>query len=187
MSVLDFTIASKSQNDAKKLARIIHSKNFRCYISNDVIGVQFGGIIKNILAIAAGIAVGQGLGSSAKAALITRGLVEMKRIGIAYGAKEATFNGLSGLGDLILTCNADLSRNYTTGLFVGKGREIKKITKFKTIISEGVINSKTIFKLCKKKKIEMPVCESVYKILYKKNKIKETIEKILSRNIKKEN
>ena len=181
------TIASKNQNDAKKLAKLINSRNFRCYYTNDIIGVQFGGIIKNILAIASGIVEGQKLGSNAKSALITRGLVEMKRIGLTYGAKESTFNGLSGLGDLILTCNDNLSRNFTTGLLVGKGKEIRKIIKFKTTISEGIINSKTIFELSKKKKIEMPICESVYKILYKNNKIKETIEKILSRDIKKEN
>ena len=139
------TIASKNQNDAKKLAKLINSRNFRCYYTNDIIGVQFGGIIKNILAIASGIVEGQKLGSNAKSALITRGLVEMKRIGLTYGAKESTFNGLSGLGDLILTCNDNLSRNFTTGLLVGKGKEIRKIIKFKTTISEGIINSKTIF------------------------------------------
>ena len=146
------TIASKNQNDAKKLAKLINSRNFRCYYTNDIIGVQLGGIIKNILAIASGIVEGQKLGSNAKSALITRGLVEMKRIGLTYGAKESTFNGLSGLGDLILTCNDNLSRNFTTGLLVGKGKEIRKIIKFKTTISEGIINSKTIFELSKKKK-----------------------------------
>ena len=179
------TIAAKNQNYAKKLALILNSKNFRCYYTNDIIGVQFGGIIKNILAIASGIIESQKLGSSANAALITRGLAEMKRIGLAYGAKENTFYGLSGLGDLMLTCNSKLSRNFATGLLLGKGKKINEIKKLKTI-SEGVINSKTIFKLSKKKKIEMPVCESIYKILYKKNKIKEMIKKILSRNIKKE-
>ena len=176
------TIAAKNQNYAKKLALILNSKNFRCYYTNDIIGVQFGGIIKNILAIASGIIESQKLGSSANAALITRGLAEMKRIGLAYGAKENTFYGLSGLGDLMLTCNSKLSRNFATGLLLGKGKKINEIKKLKTI-SEGVINSKTIFKLSKKKKIEMPVCESIYKILYKKNKIKEMIKKILSRNI----
>ena len=181
------TIACKNQNNAKKLAILLNSKNFRCYYTNDVIGVQFGGIIKNILAIASGIVKSQKLGSSAKAALMTRGLSEMKRIGLAYGAKESTFYGLSGLGDLILTCNSELSRNFSTGLLVGKGKKINEIIKSKKTISEGVINSKTIFNLSKKKRIEMPVCGSVYKILYKKNKIKNTIEKILSRDIKKEN
>ena len=181
------TIACKNQNNAKKLAILLNSKNFRCYYTNDVIGVQFGGIIKNILAIASGIVKSQKLGSSAKAALMTRGLSEMKRIGLAYGAKESTFYGLSGLGDLILTCNSELSRNFSTGLLVGKGKKINEIIKSKKTISEGIINSKTIFNLSKKKGIEMPVCGSVYKILYKKNKIKNTIEKILSRNIKKEN
>ena len=181
------TIACKNQNNAKKLAILLNSKNFRCYYTNDVIGVQFGGIIKNILAIASGIVKSQKLGSSAKAALMTRGLSEMKRIGLAYGAKESTFYGLSGLGDLILTCNSELSRNFSTGLLVGKGKKINEIIKSKKAISEGVINSKTIFNLSKKKGIEMPVCGSVYKILYKKNKIKNTIEKILSRDIKKEN
>ena len=181
------TIACKNQNNAKKLAILLNSKNFRCYYTNDVIGVQFGGIIKNILAIASGIVKSQKLGSSAKAALMTRGLSEMKRIGLAYGAKESTFYGLSGLGDLILTCNSELSRNFSTGLLVGKGKKINEIIKSKKTISEGIINSKTIFNLSKKKRIEMPVCGSVYKILYKKNKIKNTIEKILSRDIKKEN
>ena len=181
------TIACKNQNNAKKLAILLNSKNFRCYYTNDVIGVQFGGIIKNILAIASGIVKSQKLGSSAKAALMTRGLSEMKRIGLAYGAKESTFYGLSGLGDLILTCNSELSRNFSTGLLVGKGKKINEIIKSKKTISEGIMNSKTIFNLSKKKGIEMPVCGSVYKILYKKNKIKNTIEKILSRDIKKEN
>ena len=181
------TIACKNQNNAKKLAILLNSKNFRCYYTNDVIGVQFGGIIKNILAIASGIVKSQKLGSSAKAALMTRGLSEMKRIGLAYGAKESTFYGLSGLGDLILTCNSELSRNFSTGLLIGKGKKINEIIKSKKTISEGIMNSKTIFNLSKKKRIEMPVCGSVYKILYKKNKIKNTIEKILSRDIKKEN
>ena len=125
------TIACKNQNNAKKLAILLNSKNFRCYYTNDVIGVQFGGIIKNILAIASGIVKSQKLGSSAKAALMTRGLSEMKRIGLAYGAKESTFYGLSGLGDLILTCNSELSRNFSTGLLVGKGKKINEIIKSK--------------------------------------------------------
>ena len=181
------TVASANKKDAKTLAKLINSKSFRCYYSSDIIGVQLGGVIKNILAIASGIVESQKLGANAKAALLTRGLVEMKRIGIAYGAKESTFYGLSGLGDLILTCNSILSRNFTTGLLVGKGKKIKQIIKLKKAISEGIINSKTIFNLSKQKGIEMPVCESIYKILYKNYKIKETIEKILSRKIKQEN
>jgi len=181
------TIASKNHRDAKTIAKLINSKTFRCYYSNDIIGVQIGGIIKNILAIASGIVESQKLGYSAKAALLTRGLAEMKRIGLAHGAKESTIYGLSGLGDLTLTCNSSFSRNFVTGLLVGKGKKIKQIMKSNKTVSEGIINSKTIFLLSKKKKIEMPVCNSVYKILYKNNKIKETIEKILSRDIKKEN
>ncbi len=181
------TIGSKDEKNAKELAKLVNSKVFRCYYTNDIIGVQLGGVIKNILAIAAGIAESQKLGSGARAALMTRGLAEMMRIGVAYGAKESTFYGLSGLGDLMLTCNSKLSRNFVTGLLIGKGKKIKEIIKSNKAISEGVINSKTIFSLSKKKKIEMPVCESVYRILYKNVKIKETIEKILSRNIKKEN
>jgi len=181
------TIGSKDEKNAKELARLVNSKAFRCYYTNDIIGVQLGGVIKNILAIAAGIVEGQKLGVNARAALMTRGLAEMMRIGVAYGAKESTFYGLSGLGDLMVTCNSKLSRNFVTGLLIGKGKKIKEIIKSKKTISEGVINSKTIFNLSKKKKIEMPVCESVYRILYKNVKIKETIEKILSRNIKKEN
>ena len=181
------TIASKNEKNAKELAKLVNSKVFRCYYTNDIIGVQLGGVIKNILAIAAGIAESQKLGSGARAALMTRGLAEMMRIGVAYGAKESTFYGLSGLGDLMLTCNSKLSRNFVTGLLIGKGKKIKEIIKSNKAISEGVINSKTIFNLSKKKNIEMPVCESVYRILYKNAKIKETVEKILSRNIKKEN
>ena len=181
------TIASKNNKNAKELAKLINSKNFRCYYTNDIIGVQLGGVIKNILAIAAGIVESQKLGANARAALMTRGLAEMMRIGVAYGAKESTFYGLSGLGDLMVTCNSKLSRNFVTGLLIGKGKKIKEIIKSKKTISEGVINSKTIFNLSKKKKIEMPVCESVYRILYENAEIKKTIEKILSRNIKKEN
>ena len=156
------TIASKNNKNAKELAKLINSKNFRCYYTNDIIGVQLGGVIKNILAIASGIVESQNLGSSARAALMTRGLAEMMKIGIAFGAKESTFYGLSGLGDLMLTCNSKLSRNFVTGLLIGKGKKIKEIIKSKKTISEGVINSKTIFNLSKKKEIEMPVCESVY-------------------------
>ena len=181
------TIGSKDEKNAKRLAKLVNSKAFRCYYTNDIIGVQLGGVIKNILAIAAGVVESQKLGSSARAALMTRGLAEMMRIGVAYGAKESTFYGLSGLGDLMVTCNSKLSRNFVTGLLIGKGKKIKEIIKSKKTISEGVINSKTIFNLSKKKKIEMPVCESVYRILYKNAEIKKTIEKILSRNIKKEN
>ena len=129
------TVASKNQKDAKALAKLINSRNFRCYYSSDIIGVQLGGVIKNILAIASGIVESQKLGANAKAALLTRGLVEMKRIGLAYGAKESTFYGLSGLGDLSLTCNSILSRNFTTGLLVGKGKKIKQIIKIYLIFS----------------------------------------------------
>jgi len=166
------TIASKNNKNAKELAKLVNSKTFRCYYSNDIVGVQLGGVIKNILAIASGIVESQNLGSSARAALMTRGLAEMMKIGIAFGAKNSTFYGLSGLGDLMLTCNSKLSRNFVTGLLIGKGKKIKEITKLNKSISEGVINSKTIFNLSKKKKLKCLYVNQFIEFYIKTQKLK---------------
>ena len=161
------TIASKQPEFANALLQRFQSKNFRVEITTDMVGVELGGAIKNVLAIAVGIAEGLGFGANAKAALITRGLVEMTELGIALGAEQATFLGLSGLGDLVLTCTDNQSRNRRLGLALGQGQTLAGAKKALGT-TEGTVTAKNIFYLLEKYKINAPICEAVYHVLYEK-------------------
>ncbi|MES2141365.1 MAG: NAD(P)H-dependent glycerol-3-phosphate dehydrogenase [Pseudomonadota bacterium] len=159
------TIASKQSEFASALLQRFQSKNFRVEITTDMVGVELGGAIKNVLAIAVGIAEGLGFGANAKAALITRGLAEMTELGIALGAEQATFLGLSGLGDLVLTCTDNQSRNRRLGLALGQGQTLEEAKKALGT-TEGTVTAKNIFYLLGKYKINAPICEAVYHVLY---------------------
>lgn len=163
----------------------ISNKYFRVYISFDLKGVEIGGALKNVYAIGAGIIDGINLGYNARASYIIRSMVEMVRFGRKMGAKKETFAGLSGLGDLILTATSDLSRNRRFGIFVAKGYEIEKILKELETV-EGYYTLKPLIKIAKKYRIEMPIAEKIYEILYKGKDVKEAIYELMTRKLKKE-
>jgi len=176
-------IAGESEEETLKLVKTLNTKTFRFYASTDIIGVELGGALKNVIAIATGISDGMGLGNNARAALITRGLHEIKRLGKAMGAKEETFYGLSGVGDLVLTCTGNLSRNRQFGLSIGRG-EGKVDEKY---VVEGVYTVKAVHQLSRKLKVEMPISEAVYKVIYEGREPVEVMEELLSRPVKEEN
>jgi glycerol-3-phosphate dehydrogenase (NAD(P)+) len=179
-------IASHDNNLLADLTARFNSPLFRIYTSDDVIGVEFGGVAKNVIAIATGISDGMELGANARSALITRGLAEIIRLGKALGGKLETFVGLSGLGDLILTCSDDQSRNRRLGLAIGKGRDLHEAEKEIGQVVEGKRNAELVIKLAEKYKIDMPICETIHQILQGKVTAKKAMEALLSRSVKTE-
>lgn len=174
------TIASKNMETAKYFQKIFTTPHFRAYTHHDPIGAQVGGALKNIMAIAVGVADGMGMGTNARAALITRGLAEISRIGLKMGADPATFLGLSGIGDLVLTCTGDLSRNRNVGLKLGKGQKIEEITRDMRMVAEGILNTKSAYQLIQKIGARAPIITGMYQILYEGLPINEAVRKILS-------
>jgi glycerol-3-phosphate dehydrogenase (NAD(P)+) len=162
------------------------SNRFRVYTSDDVVGVEMGGALKNVVALAVGMCDGLGLGDNSRAALITRGLAEMMRLGAAYGASPATFAGLSGIGDLIVTCTSRLSRNHTVGERLGKGETLEQIMGSMKQVAEGVTNCVTARALALKKNIEAPVVSEVHAILYEGRRADEVLDLFMARTAKPE-
>ena len=180
------TIASTNDKLSKKLTTILHNQHFRTYTSHDIIGVQVGGAIKNVLAIAAGIADGLGFGANTRSALITRGLQEMIRLGCFLGGEVETFMGLAGLGDLILTCTDNQSRNRRFGLALGQGKNKEQIIQEIGQEVEGVGASKETYLLAIKYNIDMPIVEQTYKMIYENLDPKIAVQNLLSREKKSE-
>jgi len=180
------TVASPSEEHAQRFAGYLNSDCFRAYTSSDIIGVQIGGGAKNVLAIAAGIADGLGFGANTRAALITRGLAEIMRLGQAVGGKPETFMGLAGLGDLALTCTDNQSRNRRMGLALAKGLTIEEARKEIGQEVEGVGTAQEIFDKANDLGVEMPITEQVYRILYEGLDPKEAVHRLLARDIKPE-
>ncbi|MDI6698119.1 MAG: NAD(P)H-dependent glycerol-3-phosphate dehydrogenase [Candidatus Saccharicenans sp.] len=179
-------LASRDQAQARELQETISSRQLRIYTSTDVIGVELGGAVKNVIAIAAGISVGLGYGNNSRATLITRGLVELTRLGQALGARKETFYGLAGLGDLVLTCTSEMSRNYRVGLELSRGKSLKLILSEMKMVAEGVRNTLTVHKLANHKKIEMPICQQIYEVLYRGKPAHKALEDLMSRSLKEE-
>ena len=175
------TLACRDQSLARELAGIFMTPRFRVYTHDDVVGVELGGALKNVIAIAAGICEGMGLGQNARAALITRGLAEMSRLGVTMGAKPLTFLGLSGMGDLVLTCTGDLSRNKTVGVRIGKGEKPQEIMKGMSMVAEGVPTARAVVALSEKLDVDMPISAEVYKILYQDKEPAEALEGLMER------
>ncbi|MCH9697177.1 MAG: NAD(P)-dependent glycerol-3-phosphate dehydrogenase [Gammaproteobacteria bacterium] len=175
------TIASPNSSHAEEMADLFRNPQFRVYTSKDVVGVQLGGAIKNILAIATGAADGLGFGTNTRAALMTRGLTEMMRFGIQLGGKKETFMGLTGLGDIILTCTDDQSRNRQLGLGIGRGFPIQDVVSDIAQEIEGIPTTKTVFHLAQQHAIDMPITEQVYKVLYEQASPKDAVNSLLSR------
>jgi glycerol-3-phosphate dehydrogenase (NAD(P)+) len=180
------TLATENIHTGIQLQEIFNVNHFRVYTHDDLLGVELGGSLKNVMAIASGIADSLGLGNNARASLITRGLVEMTRLGIAMGAKERTFSGLSGIGDLVLTCSSPLSRNYTVGVKLGQGMKLKDILTQMRSVAEGVPTAESAYELSKKYHIEMPIIEQVYKVLYEDKDAVLAVKDLLERSLKSE-
>jgi glycerol-3-phosphate dehydrogenase (NAD(P)+) len=180
------TLAAEDKNIGYMLQEVFNLNNFRVYTHDDIIGVEIGGALKNVMAIAAGISDSLGLGNNARATLITRGLAEMTRLGIAMGAKERTFSGLSGIGDLVLTCTSPLSRNYTVGAKLGQGIKLKDILNQTKSVAEGVATAESAYDLSKKYNIEMPIVEQVYKVINEDKEPVLAVKDLMDRSLKTE-
>lgn len=181
------TIASGQPEFSNELATILHTPHFRTYTSSDMIGVQVGGAVKNILAIASGIADGLGFGANTRAALITRGIAEVMRLGLALGGKQETIMGLAGMGDIILTCTDNQSRNRRFGLALGQGKNQKQIIAEINQEIEGISAAKETYQLADKLNIEMPITEQTYKVLNEALPPLTAVQNLLQRGQKAEN
>jgi glycerol-3-phosphate dehydrogenase (NAD(P)+) len=180
------TVAARSSGIARAIQTAFATQYFRVYTSYDVIGVELGGAVKNVMAIAAGISDGLSLGLNTRAALITRGITEIQRLGIRLGANAKTFMGLAGIGDLVLTCTGTLSRNWNVGNKLGQGMKLHAILSETRTVAEGVKTTKSVFNLSRKLGVEMPIAEQVYHILYDDQDPKEALRTLMSRDLKQE-
>ena len=175
------TLASADEEFAQRTAQALHHACLRIYASNDVIGVEVGGAVKNVMAIAAGICDGMGLGYNARAALLTRGLAEITRLGLKLGGRPETLGGLSGAGDLILTCTGDLSRNRQVGLLLAQQHDLSEILLRLGHVAEGVYTAREVHRLAQRLDVEMPICEAVYRVLYEQLPVADAVEALLNR------
>jgi glycerol-3-phosphate dehydrogenase (NAD(P)+) len=175
------TLASRDAEFARQTAQALHHARLRIYSSTDVTGVEVGGAVKNVLAIAAGIADGLGFGHNARAALITRGLAEMTRLGLKLGGNAETLGGLSGAGDLILTCTGDLSRNRRVGMLLAQGQSLPDILSHLGHVAEGVYTVREVYRLAQRLRVDMPICVAVHKVLYEQVPAASAVEALLSR------
>jgi len=175
------TLASDNIETAQAVAHALGSPTFRPYASNDLIGAQIGGAVKNVLAIACGIVEGRSLGQSARAALTSRGFAELVRFGLAHGARIETLGGLSGLGDLILTCSSQMSRNMSLGYALGQGSTLHQVLKTRKTITEGVHTASVVCKIATQKGIEMPICQAVRDICEDRTSVDQAIQNLMAR------
>jgi glycerol-3-phosphate dehydrogenase (NAD(P)+) len=180
------TAAARNLGVAEELQRLFNGPTFRVYTSVDTVGVEIGGAVKNVIAVAAGVSDGLGFGSNTRAALITRGLAEISRLAIRLGADRATLAGLAGLGDLILTCTGDLSRNRQVGLALGRGQKLDDILAGMSEVAEGVRNTASVRELARSVDVEMPIAEQMYLLLYEGKDPKQAVTDLMSRRLKHE-
>ncbi|MBO8093078.1 MAG: NAD(P)H-dependent glycerol-3-phosphate dehydrogenase [Prosthecochloris sp.] len=178
--------ASSSRETALEVQDVFHTRMFRVYVNTDIAGVEVAGSVKNIIAIAAGIADGIGYGDNAKAAIITRGLAEISRLSVAMGGDPMTVSGLSGIGDLVVTCLSKHSRNRYVGEQIGKGRSLDDVTGSMNMIAEGVLTTTAVMKLCRRLGVEMPITETVYAMLFENKPVEEAILDLMTRDPREE-
>ena len=176
-------IAMVDNTIAQRLQKVFSSGLFRVYTNNDVVGCELGGALKNIIAIATGMGDGANAGDNTRSAIITRGLAELTRLGIAMGGKPSTFAGLAGMGDLVATCSSTKSRNRYVGFNLGKGRKIEEIIEEMAEVAEGVKTTKVVMELAEEHKIEMPIAYSVYKVLYEGDTVNDAFRGLLRRDV----
>jgi glycerol-3-phosphate dehydrogenase (NAD(P)+) len=180
------TAASKSMNSCRRIQEIFMSPVFRVYSTNDVTGVELGAALKNVIAIAAGIIDGVGFGDNTKAALLTRGMVEITRLGLAMGANPLTFAGLSGMGDLIVTCTSRHSRNRYVGEEIGKGKTLKQVLDSMVMVAEGVRTTRSVYDLSQRLQVDMPISLEVYRVLFEGKNPKKAVYDLMTRDAKEE-
>ncbi|MCL2102829.1 MAG: NAD(P)-dependent glycerol-3-phosphate dehydrogenase, partial [Syntrophorhabdaceae bacterium] len=180
------TVAAINPNVARRLKFALCGSRFRLYSDDDVVGIEIGGALKNVMAIAAGICDGLEFGHNAMALLISRGLAEIARLGIRLGAHPQTFAGLSGMGDLVLTCTGDLSRNRAVGIRVGRGEPISKILESMTMVAEGVLTARSARELSRREGVPMPISEQVYCVLHEGKDAREAVSELFARTLKSE-
>ena len=180
------TVAAVNEAVAQEVQSSLSTQAFRAYTSRDIVGVQMGGAVKNIIAIAAGISDGLGLGANSRAALITRGLAEMTRLAVREGAEPLTLSGLAGLGDLVLTCTGDLSRNRRVGVEIGRGRRIEQILSEMRMVAEGVKNTASVYRLARRLDVEMPIVEQMHCVLNEGKNPVEAVRDLMQRSLKSE-
>ncbi len=179
-------VASQNREVAQRVQEIFSTDYFRVYRNEDVIGVELGGALKNVIALAAGVSDGLGFGYNTRAALITRGLAEITRLGVALGAKSVTFSGLAGMGDLVLTCTGDLSRNRTVGMELGRGKTLDEILAGMNMVAEGVKTTLSTYQLAQKIGVEVPITEQMYLILYQDKNARQAVTDLMQRELKAE-
>jgi glycerol-3-phosphate dehydrogenase (NAD(P)+) len=180
------TAAARDPSVAEAVQRVFAGQTFRVYTSTDVVGVEIGGAVKNVIALAAGVSDGLGFGNNSRAALITRGLAEITRLAVQLGADRQTLAGLSGLGDLVLTCTGDLSRNRTVGLRLGRGERLADIIASMKEVAEGVHNALTVRDLAASVGVEMPITEQMYRLLYEDKPPRQVVVDLMTRGLKRE-
>lgn len=180
------TAASTDEEAAKEIQDVFMSQYFRVYTNTDIVGVEIGAALKNVIALAAGITDGLGYGDNAKAALITRGLAEISRLGVKMGANPLTFAGLTGLGDLIVTCTSVHSRNWKAGNMLGKGQNLEEVTAGMGMVIEGVRTTKAAYQLAKKYEVTMPLTEALYSVLFEEESPKHAVDQLMNRMKKQE-
>jgi glycerol-3-phosphate dehydrogenase (NAD(P)+) len=180
------TVACRNPEIAARIQHVFAAPYFRVYTSEDIVGVELGGSVKNVIAIASGILDGLGMGLNTRAALITRGMTEIRRLGLHLGANPRTFTGLAGFGDLVLTCTGNLSRNYSVGIQLGKGKKLQQILDEMHMVAEGVKTAKSVYNYSRKLGVEMPICREIYHILYEDLAPKEAVYRLMTRTLKQE-
>lgn len=180
------TVAAENKEVAALIQTVFFTERLRVYTSTDLIGQELGAALKNIVAIAAGICDGLGYGTNTRAALITRGLAEITRLGVKMGANPLTFSGLGGLGDLVLTCTGDLSRNRTVGLKLGQGKKLTEILAEMEMVAEGVKTTRSAWKLAQREGVDMPILEQIHKVLYEDKSCRDAVMSLLTRDQKQE-
>lgn len=178
--------ASTDISAAERMQEAFSNSTFRIYTSNDVIGVELGGSLKNVMAVATGICEGAGYGFNSRAALITRGLAEMRRLGIALGAQPVTFAGLAGVGDLVLTCTGSLSRNRAVGIEVGQGRTLEEALAGKETVAEGVATTQSALALAEREGVEMPIVSMAHRVLFDGHRAVDAVKELMARELRAE-
>lgn len=179
-------VASNNKKYSKQIQEVFTSNTFRVYTNEDVKGVEIGGALKNVIAIASGISDGLGYGDNTKAALMNRGIIEISRLADKLGADKMTFLGLSGIGDLIVTCTSMHSRNRRAGILIGKGKTVEEAVEEVGMVVEGIYTTEAAYKLARKHNVEMPIVEELYKIVYEGKKAKESVDSLMTRDKKDE-
>ncbi len=180
------TVASHDEQFAKELALNLSGPNFRAYTQTDIMGVEVGGAVKNVLAIGSDIADGMGFGANTRVALITRGLAEMMRLGVKLGAVRETFMGLAGLGDLVLTCTDDQSRNRRFGMALGSGRSLSEAQANIQQVVEGLPAARAVYEVAQRLEVDMPICREIYRIMYEDKSVRAAVQALMGREVRSE-